>query len=151
MKSRAFTLLEVVIAMTLLGILAAAAAPTAKKIVKRQKELRLKTALMEVRQAIDRHKKAAEAGLIDPGETDQYGYPKDFEALVFGAPLKKKPDKRMRFLRRVPVDPMTGEAEWGLRSVQDDPDSQSWGRENLFDIYSLSDGVALDGTEYSSW
>ncbi len=151
MKPRAFTLLEIIISMVLLGILAAAVVPTTKKVVKRHKELELRRSLLEVREAIDRFKKAAEEGVIVIEGVEQIGYPKDFDELVEGAPLKKDNSKRMRFLRKVPVDPMTGEAEWGKRSSHDDPDKTSWGGENLFDIYSLSDGTALDGTEYASW
>jgi len=147
----AFTLLELIIAMTLLGILAAAAAPTAKRIVKRDKEVRLKQALLEMRGAIDRYKRAVEEGVIEAGDPRQHGYPKDFDALLFGAPLRRDPQQRMRFLRRIPVDPMTGVAEWGMRSTFDPPDREGWGRENLFDVHSLSDGTALDGTEYSQW
>lgn len=148
---RGFTLLELVIAMVVLGILAAAVVPTTQKLVKHRKELELRRTLLEIREAIDRFKKAADEGLIVVSDRDQLGYPADFEELINGVPLRKKKDKRMRFLRRIPVDPFTGEAEWGMRSVQDESDSDSWGRENLFDVYSLSDGVALDGTEYTEW
>ena len=148
---RGFTLLELIIAMTVLGILAAAVVPTTRKLVKRRKEVELKRSLLEVRTAIDRFKKAHDEGLIALDDIQQLGYPADFEQMILGVPLKKQPGQTMRFLRRIPVDPMTGEAEWGLRSAQDEPDSRHWGRENLFDIYSLSDGVALDGTDYSEW
>ena len=151
MRTSAFTLLELVLTMVILGILAAAVVPTTQKIVKRGKELELHRSLMEMREAIDRFKKAADAGLIDVPNQEQLGYPADFEELLKGAPLAKEPSKTMRFLRRLPRDPMTGEDKWGRRSVQDDPDSRSWGGENLFDVYSLSDGIALDGTEYGLW
>ena len=120
---------------------------------KRRKEMELKQALLEIREAIDRFKRAADEGKIEADGTDQLGYPADFEELVNGVPMKTKDGKRknMRFLRRIPVDPMTGEAAWGMRSVQDEPDDSTWGRENLFDVYSLSDGTALDGTEYQTW
>ena len=151
MKLRAFTFLELMLGMVILAILASAIVPTTRKVVKRQKEMELKRVLLEVRQAIDSFKRAAESGLIMAGDPIQLGYPADLENLVLGAPLVKGNGKRMRFLRKIPVDPMTGEATWGMRSVQDDPDGTSWGRENLFDLYSLSDGVALDGTEYGAW
>ena len=153
MRRPAFTLLELMIAMVVLGILAAAAVPTTQKVVKHRKEMELQRALLEMREAIDRFKRAADEGLIEVADLDQLGYPADFEQLVNGTPLRKKEgqSRTMRFLRKVPVDPMTGEAEWGMRSVQDEPDSNSWGGENLFDVYSLSDGTALDGTEYQSW
>lgn len=137
--------------MVILGILAAAMVPTTKNIVKRQKETQLRNALMEVRLAIDRFKKMADEAKINVSDVRQLGYPADFGELIAGAPLKTEPGKIMRFLRRIPTDPMTGEATWGMRSVQDDFDGKSWGGENLFDIYSLSDGVALDGTPYSEW
>lgn len=151
MKDRAFTLLELVLTMTILAILAAAVVPTTGKVVKRRKEVELKHKLLEVREAIDRFKRASDAGLIVVTDIEQLGYPEDFDQLINGAPLKKNPRKNMRFLRRIPIDPMTGEAEWGQRSVQDDPDRKTWGHENLFDIYSLSDGTALDETEYAEW
>lgn len=151
MKKPAFTLLEIIISLTILAVLATAVVPTTKKLVKREKEIQLKRGLHEMRQAIDRFKRAAEQGLINIDDPEQLGYPKDLEELLRGAPLKSDPSKRMRFLRRIPVDPFTGEANWGFRSVQDDPEANSWGRENLFDVYSLSDGTGLDGSEYSSW
>jgi general secretion pathway protein G len=151
MRKNAFTLLEIIISLTILAVLASAVVPTTKKLVKREKEVQLKRALHEMRDAIDRFKRASEQGVITVTDREQLGYPKDLEELVIGAPLKEDPAKRVRFLRRIPVDPVTGEAKWGLRSVQDEPDSTSWGRENLFDVYSLSDGVALDGTEYAEW
>lgn len=150
-RPKAFTLLEIIISMVLLGILAASVVPATKKVVKRQKELELRRSLLEVRQAIDRFKKAYDDGLIKIDNAEQLGYPRDFDEMIAGMPLKESNGKRMRFLRRIPVDPITGEAEWGMRSIHDDPENKTWGRENLFDIYSLSDGVALDGTEYSSW
>lgn len=148
---RGFTYIELIVALALLSLLAAAAMPTTQKIVKRQKELELKRALNDVRSAVDRFKRMADAGEIQVDDIDQLGYPADFDELINGAALKGKPGKVMRFLRRIPKDPMTGEPKWGMRSVQDEPDSASWGGENLFDVFSLSDGIALDGTEYSQW
>jgi general secretion pathway protein G len=149
--ARAFTLLELILGLTILGILAAAVVPTTQKIVKREKELELKRALMEMRHAIDSYKKAADEGIIDRGDMEAQGYPTDFEDLMLGVPLKKDSRKKLRFLRKVPVDPVTGEANWGKRSSFDDPESNSWGHENLFDVYSKSDGIALDGSEYATW
>lgn len=151
MTQRGFSFLELMLSMVILAILAAAMVPTTKNIVKRQKEAQLRQALMEVRMAIDRYKKMADDGKINVTDVRQLGYPADFEELIAGASLKDTTGKNMRFLRRIPVDPMTGEAEWGMRSVQDTPDDRSWGGENLFDIYSLSDGIALDGTVYREW
>jgi len=148
---KAFTYLELVIAMGILGILAAAAAPTARVVGKRSREVELKRALLEMRNAIDRFKAMADKGEIELGDVSQLGYPADLDQLVNGLSLRKHPGQHFRFLRRIPRDPMTGENRWGLRSVQDDPEARSWGRQNVFDVYSLSDGTALDGTEYSSW
>ena len=151
MTQRGFSFLELMLSMVILAILAAAMVPTTKNIVKRQKEAQLRQALMEVRMAIDRYKKMADEGKINITDVRRLGYPADFEELIAGASLKDDAGKNMRFLRRIPVDPMTGEAEWGMRSVQDAPDDRSWGGQNLFDIYSLSDGTALDGTVYREW
>lgn len=151
MKRHGFTFLEIMLAMVILGILAAALVPTTKNIVKRRKETELRNGLMEMRLAIDRYKKIADEGKINVGDVRQLGYPADFDELIEGVPLRSDAGKNVRFLRRIPTDPMTGEAEWGMRSVQDAPDEKSWGGENLFDIYSLSDGTALDGSDYSQW
>jgi len=148
---RGFSFLELMLAMVLLGILAAAMVPTTKNIVKRRKEAELRHNLMEVRLAIDRFKTMADEGKIAVSDVLQLGYPADFDEMVQGVPLKSQPGKSMRFLRRIPRDPMTGERTWGMRAVQDEPDANTWGGENLFDIYSLSDGIALDGTPYSEW
>ena len=149
---KGFTLLELMLTCVVLAVLASAVMPTTQKIVKRQKELELKRVLLEMREAIDRHKKAVDEDLIKIDDLEQLGYPASLEVMVSGVKLKKKDsDRNMRFLRRIPVDPVTGEATWGLRSVQDDPDDNSWGGENVFDVYSLSDGTALDGTDYRDW
>ncbi len=151
MKHRGFTLLELMLSCVVLAILASAVMPTTKKILKRQKEMELKRVLLEMREAIDRYKRATDDGLIAPGDIEWLGYPEDFSTLTDGVPLQKNAEQKLRFLRRIPVDPMTGKAEWGKRSVQDDPKDRSWGGENLFDVYSLSDGTAMDGSEYSEW
>lgn len=151
MKRRGFTLLELMLSCVVLAILASAVMPTTKKILKRQKEMELKRVLLEMREAIDRYKRATEEGLISEGDIEWLGYPEDFSALIEGVSLQKNAEQKLRFLRRIPVDPMTGKAEWGKRSVQDDPKDRTWGGENLFDVYSLSDGTAMDGSEYSEW
>ena len=110
----------------------------------------LRTALREMRSAIDEFKRYSDTGLI-PVELGTDGYPPDLETLVEGVDVVGQIDKKARFLRRIPVDPMTGEPEWGLRSYQDDPDSTSWGGENVFDVYSLSGGVGLDRIPYAQW
>ncbi len=144
------TLLELVVACAILMVLASAAVPVARVTVKRQKETELRQALREMRTAIDRYKDAADRNLIRV-EVGTEGYPPDLETLVKGVAIGPGGDRRLRFLRRIPVDPMTGRADWGLRAVQDDPDSTSWGGKNVFDVYSRSTGTALDGAKYSDW
>jgi len=144
------TLLELVIACAILLILSSAALPVARISVKRQKEAELRRDLREIRIAIDRYKDAADRNLIRV-EVGTEGYPPDLETLVRGVQLATGTDRRVRFLRKIPTDPMTGRADWGLRAIQDDPDSNSWGGKNVFDVYSRSTGTALDGTRYSDW
>ena len=143
------TLLELVVASGILLILASVALPTARLTIRRQKEVELRRVLREMRDAIDRYKDLADRNLIQV-ELGTEGYPPDLETLVKGVKLAGAVDRRVRFLRRIPEDPMTGQA-WGLRSVQDDADSQSWGGQNVFDVYCNSSGTALDGTKYSDW
>jgi len=147
---RGFTLTELVVVCAVLGILAGVSYPVARFTQKRIKEMELRTALREMRSAIDEFKRYSDTGLI-PVELGTDGYPPDLETLVEGVDVVGQIDKKARFLRRIPVDPMTGEPEWGLRSYQDDPDSTSWGGENVFDVYSLSVGVGLDGIPYAQW
>lgn len=144
------TLLELIIACAILLILSSAALPIAKYSVIRQKETELHRGLREMRDAIDRYKDAADRNQIRV-EIGSEGYPPDLETLVKGVQLGASSDKKIRFLRKISADPMTGRAEWGLRAVQDDPDSTSWGGKNVFDVYSMSTGTALDGTKYSEW
>jgi general secretion pathway protein G len=146
------TLLELIIACTILLILASAALPVARYSIVRQREAELHRDLREMRNAIDRYKDLADRNLIRV-EVGSEGYPPDLETLVKGVALggAGATGKNMRFLRRIPVDPMTGQPDWGMRSVQDDPDSQSWGGKNIFDVYSKSTGTALDGTKYTDW
>ena len=144
------TLLELILACAILLILSSAALPIAKFSVIRQREAELHQDLRDMRDAIDRYKDAADRNLIRV-EIGSEGYPPDIETLVKGVQLGASSDKKIRFLRKIPVDPMTGRAEWGLRAVQDDADSTSWGGKNVFDVYSKSTGTALDGTKYSDW
>jgi len=146
------TLLELIIACTILLILASAALPVARFTVVRQREAELRQDLREMRSAIDRYKDLADRNMIRT-EIGSEGYPPDLETLVKGVALggAGASGKNISFLRRIPVDPLTGKAEWGLRSVQDDPDSTSWGGSNVFDVYTKSQGTALDGTKYSDW
>lgn len=144
------TLLELIIACSILLILSSAALPVFKYTVIRQKETELRRDLREMKDAIDRYKDTADRNQIRV-EIGSEGYPPDLEALVKGVQLGASSDRKIRFLRKIPVDPMTGRAEWGMRAVQDDPDSKSWGGKNVFDVYSKSTGTALDGTKYSDW
>ena len=142
------TLLELIIACAILMVLSSAALPIAKYSIIRQREAELHRDLREMRDAIDRYKDAADRNQIRV-EVGSEGYPPDLETLAKVVNLSG--DRKIRFLRKIPVDPMTGSAEWGLRAVQDDPDSTSWGGKNVFDVYSKSTGTALDGTRYSDW
>ncbi len=144
-----FTLAEMVMVAALIAILAGMALPVAKYAVKRRKEVELRLALRLMRNAIDEYKRLSDKGMI-PKKVGSEGYPPDLETLVEGVQLVGK-DVKQKFLRRIPVDPMTGEAKWGLRSYQDEPDSTTWGEQNVYDVYSLSDGTAIDGTKYKDW
>jgi general secretion pathway protein G len=145
------TLIELIIACAILLILSTAALPMAKYRVRHTKEVELHRALREMRDAIDRYKDLADRNLIRV-EVGSEGYPPDLETLVKGVNLGGgSADRKVRFLRSIPKDPITGRAEWGLRSVQDDPDSTSWGGKNVFDVYSKSSGTASDGTRYADW
>ncbi|HWC19988.1 MAG TPA: type II secretion system protein [Terriglobales bacterium] len=146
-NARGLTLVELIIAVTIIGILAGAAVPIVRVRVKRDKEFELRRDLWEMRDAIDRYKDAADRGAFQT-KVDSLGYPPDLQTLVDGVDVQ---GKKLRFLRRIPVDPMTANTDWGLRSNQDDTDSTSWGGQNVFDIYSKSDGTALDGTKYNTW
>ncbi|HMK29813.1 MAG TPA: type II secretion system protein [Terriglobales bacterium] len=144
---RGLTLVELIVAITILMILTGAALPLARVAVRRDRERDLRRALWQLRDSIDRYKDAADRGMFQV-KLGTEGYPADLETLVKGVDVN---GKKVRFLRSIPVDPMTGKAEWGLRSMQDDPKSDSWGGQCVFDVYSKSDGTALDGTRYSEW
>jgi general secretion pathway protein G len=141
------TLVELIVTVAILGILASAAIPVARFEIKRANERELRSDLWMMRKAIDNYKDAADRGGIQT-KVDSQNYPPDLQTLVDGVEVQSK---KVRFLRRIPIDPMTGKAEWGMRSMQDDPTSDSFGGQNLFDVYSKSDGTALDGTKYSDW
>jgi len=144
------TLLELIIATSILLVLATAALPVVRFSVQRQKEAQLHKALREIRDAIDHYKDYADRNLIRV-EVASEGYPPDLETLVKPISIGAGSDRKVRFLRRIPADPMTGRAEWNLQSVQDDPDSTSKGGNNVFDVHSKSQGTALDGTRYADW
>ncbi len=149
--ARGLSLLEVVVTISILALLATLILPVAKTTLRRGKEIELRRALRQMREAIDQFKKFSDAGLLQVQCLQCFGYPKDLDMLVEGVPQVGAIDKKLRFLRRIPLDPITGEADWGMRSLQDDPDSDSWGRQNLFDVYSLSPAEALNGTKYRDW
>jgi general secretion pathway protein G len=141
------SLIELIIVIAILSILAMAALPVARFEVKRRKEHELRQDLWAMRAAIDAYKDAADKGGIQT-KADSNNYPPDLQTLVNGVDIQ---DHKVRFLRSVPVDPMTNSADWGLRANQDDPDSESFGGQNVYDVYTKSQGTALDGTKYSTW
>jgi general secretion pathway protein G len=144
---RGLTLIELIVTCAILSILAMSAIPVTTFTIKREKERELRRYLWEMRDAIDKYKDAADKGAIQT-KVDSQNYPPDLETLVNGVDIQ---DKKVKFLRRIPVDPMTNKAEWGLRSMQDDPKSDSYGGQSVFDVYSKAQGTALDGTKYSDW
>jgi general secretion pathway protein G len=145
-----FTLAELVMVAAVLVALSAVTLPVAKFTAKRSKEADLRLDLREMRSAIDEYKRYSDAGMI-PVDLGTQGYPKNLEVLVKGIDLVGQVDKKMKFLRRIPIDPMTGKDEWGLRSFQDEPTATSWGGEDVYDVYSLSAGVGLNGVPYRKW
>lgn len=149
-RQSGMSLVELIVSFTILLILTMAALPLARVKIQREKERNLRYSLREMREAIDRYKDAADRGLIQI-KVGTEGYPPDLETLVKGVPIVGQVDKKFRFLRRIPRDPMTNSEEWGLRSMQDDPKSTSFGGQNVFDVYTKSQGTALDGTKYSDW
>ena len=144
---RGLTLVELIVTVTILAILASAAIPIARFKAKRDNERELRRDLWQMRDAIDHYKDAADRGAFQT-KVDSQNYPPDLETLVNGVDVQ---GKKVKFLRRIPIDPMTGSADWGLRSMQDDPKSDSYGGQSVFDVYSKSPGTALDGTKYSDW
>jgi len=149
-RGRGFTLVELIAAITIILLLTSVALPLARVQVQRTRAVELRRNLRDLREAIDRYKDFSDRGMI-PIKADTFGYPPDLETLVEGVVLKGTSTAKYKFLRRIPVDPMTGKADWGLRSMQDDPDSRSWGGQNVFDVHSKSQGTALDGTHYADW
>ncbi|MFL6263592.1 MAG: type II secretion system protein [Thermoanaerobaculia bacterium] len=149
-REAGFTLAELVMVAAVLTILATATLPVAKFTAKRSKEADLKLALREMRSALDEYKRYSDAGLI-PVDVGTQGYPKKLDVLVEGVQLVGQVDKKLKLLRRIPIDPMTGKDEWGFRSYQDAWDATSWGGENIYDVYSLSKGTGLNGVPYRKW
>lgn len=144
-----FTLLELVVATMIMTLLTLAALPLARITVTREKERELRRDLWEMRDAIDRYKDASDRQMLGQQKVDTMGYPPDLETLVKG--VEGQGGKKYKFLRSIPADPFTHSKEWGLRSMQDDPDSDSWGGQNVFDVYSKSENTGLDGTKYKEW
>ena len=171
-NQKGFTLIEMIVTFTILAILAAVAIPLAKTAVKREKEIELRRNVRAIRDAIDAYKKLADENRIE-FEDKSEGYPPDLETLVEGVEVsggaqpggelargsqrgrtqqtQSEDTKIVKFLRRIPKDPMTNSYDWGLRSYQDDPDSENWGGENVYDVYTKSLGIGLDGTKYKEW
>jgi general secretion pathway protein G len=141
------SLVELIVTVAILAVLATAAIPIVRFRVQREKERELRYDLWQMRDAIDKYKDASERGGFQT-KVDSNGYPPDLDTLVNGVDVQ---GKKIKFLRRIPVDPMTGKAEWGERSMQDDPKGDSWGGQNVFDVYSKSQRTAMDGTKYSEW
>lgn len=155
-SARGFTLLEIIIVITILSVLTAAAIPMVRNTVRREREAELRLALRQIRQAIDRYKEYADRNpnAIPIEWRTETRYPKELKLLVDGftpANVVGTSEARVRFLRRLPLDPLTGNTEWGMRSYKDKPDSTSWGGEDVFDVYTKSDGEALNGTRYRDW
>lgn len=153
-STQGYSFVELLIVSMILLVLASAVQPMVRVTMQRQKEIELRRVLREMRDAIDRFKDAADMGMIPATELtpNSEGYPPDLESLVEGVSVANDASgRKLKLLRRVPVDPMTGKAEWGFRSYQDRLDASSWGRQNVFDVRSLSTGTALDGTKYRDW
>ena len=151
LRGRGFTLMELLITVTVLMILASAVIPMAKNSIRRQKEIELHRVLREMRTAIDDYKTAVDQQKIKPPPPEAMGYPQSLEELVEGVSMTGRISGKMRFLRRIPMDPFTGRAEWGIRSVNDEPNSTSWGGGSVFDVYSMSGGSGMNGLAYREW
>jgi general secretion pathway protein G len=147
-SAKGFTLLELIVTAAILSILTMMALPLARLTIQREREKQLRQALWDMRDAIDRYKDAADRGMFQT-KLDSQNYPPTLEELTKG--IEAQGGKKIRFLRAIPMDPMTKTKEWGLRSMQDDPDSDSWGGQSVFDVYTKSTGTALDGTKYKDW
>jgi general secretion pathway protein G len=146
-RERGLTLVELIVTTAILSILAGVALPVVRFQVKREKERELRRDLWMMRDAIDHYKDAADKGAFQT-KVDSQNYPPDLTTLVSGVDVQSK---KLRFLRKIPIDPMTGKAEWGTRAMKDDPTSDSSSGDNVFDVFSKSQGTALDGTKYSTW
>ena len=150
-NQRGLTLVELIVATAIMLILTTMAVPLARSRVRAERERDLRRALYEVRKAIDKYKDYADAGYLGQQKLDTDGYPDKLETLVEGVKLQGQVDKKIRFLRRIPKDPFTNSADWGMRSTKDDPKSTSWGGQNVFQVYTKTTEKAPDGTPYSEW
>ena len=147
---RGFTLIELIATITIISILVGLSLPLARNSLKRERERQLHENLREMRTAIDKYKEASDLGRIEvPPDTE--GYPQSLDVLVDGVQLLGQAGKNIKFLRKIPIDPMTNSTDWGKRSYQDKPDATSWGGQNLYDVFTRSTGTALDGTKYKDW
>lgn len=150
-KQRGLSLVELIVAFTILMMLSGMAVPLARYKVRREREKELRIALREIRQAIDKYKDDADTGKLGQLKMGTDGYPETLEALVEGVKMAGEVDKKKKYLRRLPRDPFTGTTDWGKRSMQDDPKSQAWGGQHVFDVYTKTMEKAPDGTSYSEW
>jgi general secretion pathway protein G len=148
---RGLTLVELIVAFTIMAVLTAMSVPLSRYKLRRERERDLRYALRDIRTAIDKYKDMADAQMLPPGEIGSENYPKDLQLLVDGVKASGSVDKKVKFLRRIPRDPFTNTTDWGKRSLQDEPKSTSWGGQNVFDVYTKSDAKAPDGTPYSEW
>jgi len=149
-RHHGFSLIELIVTVMIISILVGLAVPLARNSIRREKEFALRAALREIRVAIDKYKDASDRGLIMV-KVDTEGYPEKLDVLVEGVPMAGAVDKKLKLLRRIPKDPMTNSTEWGQRSYQDDPKNNSWGGQNVFDVFTKSEGIAFDGTKYKEW
>jgi general secretion pathway protein G len=149
-RSSGFTLIEMMAALVIISILASGILPLSQVVAQRTREMQLRSHLRQIRTALDEYKKLADESII-PVPAGGHGYPESLEILVSGVDLKTATGEKRKFLRRIPKDPMTEDGEWGLRSYADDPDSTVWGGQDVYDIYSLSERQALDGSDYKDW
>lgn len=150
-NQRGLTLVELIVAFTIMLILSSMAVPLARAKIRSERERQLRFALDDIRRAIDKYKDYADANAFGPIKQGTNGYPETLDILVDGQKLSTAKDQKMRFLRRIPIDPFTGKREWGMRSDQDDTDSTSWGGQDVFDVYSKTSEKAPDGTCYCTW